>query len=150
MPLRYSISKARNSRTWGLLVAGTENQNMLVNRANIEANIPVKLFLNANMTIGIIKRGLMYQLNTLWCLANAQLKNASLVINNTRTTIVAAAKNIPTAKSIFFFMISLLQRQDLVVFVLDPVEYNAKERVHKGSDVIFVAFIIGSAELFNI
>jgi hypothetical protein len=48
-----------------LLVAGTGNQNILVNRANIEANIPVRLFLNANITIGIINKGLIYQLNIL-------------------------------------------------------------------------------------
>lgn len=48
-PLRYSISKARNSKTRGSLAAGTGNQNMLVNRANIEADMPAKLFLKANI-----------------------------------------------------------------------------------------------------
>jgi len=70
--------------------------------------MPVKLFLNANITIGIINSGLIYQLNVLWCLSNAQLKNVSLVRNHTINTTVAAANSIPNIKSIFLFIVSLL------------------------------------------
>jgi hypothetical protein len=106
MPFRYSISNAKNDKTKELLVVGTGNQNILVKRANIEANIPVRLFLYANMTIGIINRGLIYQLNILWCLSNAQLKKISLVRNNTINIMEATANNIPNIKSVFLFIIS--------------------------------------------
>ena len=41
VPLRYSISKAKNSITLGMVLVGAGNQNMLVNNANMEANMPV-------------------------------------------------------------------------------------------------------------
>lgn len=106
-PFKYSISNARNDNTKGLLAVGAGNQNILVNSPNTEANIPVRLFLKANNTIGIMNIGLIYQLITLWCLANAQLKNASLVRNNMINTTVATAKSIPNITSIFFVIITI-------------------------------------------
>lgn len=55
-PCKYSISYARKDITSGLLVSGAGNQNILVNKANIETNIPLKLLLKAKNTIGIIYR----------------------------------------------------------------------------------------------
>lgn len=106
-PFKYSISNARNDNTRGSLVVGAGNQNILVNSPNTEANIPVRLFLKANNTIGIMNIGLIYQLITLWCLANAQLKNASLVKNNMINTTVETANSIPNITSIFFVIITI-------------------------------------------
>ena len=107
-PFKYSISYARNDNTSGLLSAGAGNQNMLVKSANIDANMPVKLFLKANITIGIIKSGLIYQLKTLWCLSNAQLKNISFVRKTVINITVATANNIPKTKSIFLLITNSL------------------------------------------
>lgn len=104
-PFRYSISYERNDTTCGLLSIGAGNQNMLVNNANIDANIPVNFLLKAKTTIGIINNGLIYQLKTLWCLSNAQLKKGSFVKNSNRNTTVEAANIIPNIKSIFLFIL---------------------------------------------
>ena len=63
--VRYVFSKFKKPSTLLSTTAGSGNQNILVNKQNIDAKVMVYDLLNAPSAIGIIKRGLIYQLNVL-------------------------------------------------------------------------------------